>query len=196
MLGISFGPLHVEISTFRVEVHYYYHSDQITSATLSRIEEKIDALAIQSRREERKMTVQLDALRSEVARNTSVDQSVATLLDGLTERIAALEPTQEAIDALVNDLRTSNDATAAAVTRNTPAETAPSGGATPTGEVPGGGTVGGTTTPTGGNPGGTNLDTTQPSGEGGSVEGGGGGAGTSGEGSGTGGSTTEGAPTP
>lgn len=67
----------------------------------------------------------LDALRAEVARNTTVDASLRTLVQGLAAKL------QEVIDAggnpaelqaLADEMKTSTDANAAAVVANTPSE--------------------------------------------------------------------------
>lgn len=75
---------------------------------------------------EQKMAVDLTAITAEVTNNTSVTQSVVTLLNNLTAIIKAIPPstdptTQAALDQLTATLK-ANDATiASAVTANTPA---------------------------------------------------------------------------
>lgn len=209
MVGISFGPLHIEVSTIRVEVHYYYHADQPTNEALTKlvesnkvIERRVRDLWAQNMREEEAMSVQLDALRAEVERNRSVDESAKVLIQGIVTRLQAMDADQASIDALVTDLRGSSDSLATAVAANTPAETTtadtaqpPTGGGGGTGEPaapPPGGEVsgaGGATGPTEtGAPGGTTEPTSpgggvfEPGGTSGAPAGGTGEPGTAGEG--------------
>lgn len=83
---------------------------------------------------------EFEALKKEVERNTSVDESVKALVTKLADQIAAAKDDPAALQALADQLRADNDAVAAVVTANTPADT--SGGST-AGE-------GGATTDTGG----------------------------------------------
>ena len=70
-------------------------------------------------------------LEAEVARNTTVDASAIALLDGLAQQLQDAKNDPAAIQAIVDQMRTSSDSLAAAVSRNTPA--APGGGeGTPT----------------------------------------------------------------
>jgi len=61
----------------------------------------------------------LTALTAEVARNTEVDQSAITLLNGLAAQIEALKTDPVALQALADTMRGSSDALAAAVVANT-----------------------------------------------------------------------------
>lgn len=71
------------------------------------------------------MSNQLDALKAEVAENKSITNSAITLLTGLKAKlddaIASGDPQQ--LQQLSDELGASNDALAAAITANTPAET-------------------------------------------------------------------------
>ena len=60
------------------------------------------------------------ALTAQVASETSVEQSVLTLLKGLQAQVAALQPTQAAIDALAAQIGSNITAMTAAVPANTP----------------------------------------------------------------------------
>lgn len=71
------------------------------------------------------MAISLSDITAEVERNTSVTQSVVTLVNNLAAQIAAIPPstdpvTQAALDALKTTLTTNDDQIAAAVTANTP----------------------------------------------------------------------------
>lgn len=79
-------------------------------------------------KELRHMSVELDNLRAEVARNTTVDQSVITLVNGLVQKLndivnsaTELADMKAQVTALTSELASSNDAVAAEVTANTPA---------------------------------------------------------------------------
>ena len=72
------------------------------------------------------MAVNLSSITAEVANNTSVTQSVVTLIQNLAAQIAAIPPsndptTQAALDQLTATLTANDSAIAAAVTANTPA---------------------------------------------------------------------------
>jgi peptidoglycan hydrolase CwlO-like protein len=64
----------------------------------------------------------LDSLQSAVAAESTVIDSAVQLIQGLAAQVAALQPTQEAIDALAANIKAKSDALAAAVTANTPVE--------------------------------------------------------------------------
>lgn len=67
------------------------------------------------------MSAELDTLTAEVARNTTVDASAITLLNGLAAQIATLKNDPVALQALADSMKSSSDALAAAVVANTPA---------------------------------------------------------------------------
>ncbi len=63
----------------------------------------------------------LKDLQDAVAAEDTVIDSAVTLIQGLAAQIAALAPTQAAIDALAADVKAKSDALAAAVAAGTPA---------------------------------------------------------------------------
>ncbi|MHB9836834.1 hypothetical protein Q8F57_018535 [Paraburkholderia terrae] len=71
----------------------------------------------------------LDDLKAEVAATLTVEQSAVTLIQGIAAKLAAALANQANPDSalvdLTNQLTTSADALAAAVTANTPAAPAP-----------------------------------------------------------------------
>lgn len=76
------------------------------------------------------MAVDMSGLQAEVARNRTVDGSAAALIRGIAQRIADAIAADDATDAtnlnaLVDDLRTSSDDLAGAVSENTPAAPTP-----------------------------------------------------------------------
>ena len=77
-------------------------------------------------KQESKMAISLTAITAEVANDTSVTNSVLTLVSNLVAQIAAIPPsndpvTQAALDALTATLAGNDTSIAAAVTANTPA---------------------------------------------------------------------------
>lgn len=95
--------------------------DDVT-ARLVRVEAKLDYLI----KQEKQMAIDLTAITAEVANNTSVTQSVVTLVQNLAAQIAAIPPsndptTQAALDQLTQTLTANDSAIAAAVTANTKA---------------------------------------------------------------------------
>ena len=93
------------------------------------LHDKLDAILIMQARVESLIAVltlkqeqamaDLTALTAEVARNTEVDQSAITLLNGLAAQIEALKTDPVALQALADTMRGSSDALAAAVLANT-----------------------------------------------------------------------------
>jgi hypothetical protein len=73
---------------------------------------------------ERIMSAELDALTAQVQANTEVEASAVTLIQGLAAQIAANTTDPAALTALSEQLKTSADALAAAITANTPASPA------------------------------------------------------------------------
>ena len=63
----------------------------------------------------------LTALQAAVANETTVDQSIVTLLNGLAAQIAALPLEQPAVDALAAQVTANAKTLSDAVTANTPA---------------------------------------------------------------------------
>ena len=68
------------------------------------------------------MSDSLDNLKAVVEAESTVIDSAVALLNGLSEKIAALEPNQAAIDALAAEVKAKSDALAEAVTANTPSK--------------------------------------------------------------------------
>lgn len=77
---------------------------------------RLDALLEEIKR----MASELDALKAEVARNTTVTQSAITLIQGLAAKIDELKTDPAALSALAAELRGSADSLSQAVTANTP----------------------------------------------------------------------------
>jgi hypothetical protein len=98
--------------------HYIHGFDDEVKKLLHQIIQKLT-----------KMGQELDDLKAAVAKNTEVEQSAVTLITGLKEKldaaIASGDPAQ--LTALSTELGSSSDALAAAVTANTPADTANNG---------------------------------------------------------------------
>jgi hypothetical protein len=96
--------------------------DPYTSPTIG--DRILESLASLSRRIYL-MSLQLDTLTAEVAQNTTVVGSAVALIQGFSARLqAAIDAGADpvALQALADELNNSNDALAAAVAANTPAE--------------------------------------------------------------------------
>lgn len=63
----------------------------------------------------------LTALTAEVTRNSEVDDSAITLLNGLAAQIVLLKNDPAALQALADQLKASSDKLSAAIVANTPA---------------------------------------------------------------------------
>lgn len=99
-----------------------YH-DQLT-----RMEAKLRSLmriAIFSADKLEKIMAQIDDLEAELARNTSVDQSVLALITDLLAQVEAAKTDPVRIQAVIDKFRANDDSLAAAVAANTPAAPAP-----------------------------------------------------------------------
>jgi predicted nucleic acid-binding Zn-ribbon protein len=86
---------------------------QTITEQLDRIERKQDA-----------MSKHLDDLTAAVTEETSVDQSIVTLLNGIAAQLEAAKGDEAALDNLTAQIRANSAAISAAVTANTPASLA------------------------------------------------------------------------
>lgn len=95
-----------------VDVHVYHHNDD-TKRVLSKLIKRI----------ERIMT-KLDDLNAAVERNTAVDDSVLTLLEGIVQQLKDAQASNDpqAIDNLIAKLDANTQKMTDAVTKNTPHE--------------------------------------------------------------------------
>lgn len=69
----------------------------------------------------------MEQLRAEVERNQSVDQSAITLITTLAARLEEVKNDPSAVQALIDEMRSSSDELAEAVTANTSAQEQSSG---------------------------------------------------------------------
>lgn len=90
----------------------------------SRLKTVISLLS-QIKKGEEHMTVELDALKAQVAHNTDVELSAVVLIKGLADQIAASHDDPAALVELTSKLHDSAEALAAALVANTPAAPAP-----------------------------------------------------------------------
>ena len=98
-----------------VDVHVYHHNDD-TKRVLAKLIKRI----------ERIMT-KLDDLNAAVERNTSVDDSVLTLLEGVVQQLKDAQSSSDpmAIDNLIAKLDANTQKMTDAVTKNTPHQDTP-----------------------------------------------------------------------
>jgi len=113
-----------------------------TKTSTKEIHRKLDALIIEmavirknisnvvtilqvSAEKEKHMGKELDELQAAVEENTTVDQSIMTLVDGLAAQIESLKNDPAKLAALAKSLRDSSALTVAKVLANTPQEPPP-----------------------------------------------------------------------
>jgi ABC-type transporter Mla subunit MlaD len=104
------------------------HFERLILDELRALRHKIDALHSFVHERFHAMSSTLQSLQDAVTAENSVIDSAVTLIQGLAAEIAALKPTQEAIDALAASVKAKSDALAAAVSANTPASDPPPAG--------------------------------------------------------------------
>lgn len=67
------------------------------------------------------MSTELDALTVQVEQTMNVEQSAITLIQGIAQQLAEIKEDPAKVQALSDQLKTSADSLAAAITANTPA---------------------------------------------------------------------------
>ncbi len=108
-----------------MDVHFHFHGT--TDPKLTEIVTQLTALAAQVMTMDAATQAKLDALNAAVAKETTIEQSVETLLTGLAAQIAALKTgvtdpaVLAAIDSATAIVSSNNDKFQAAVVANTPA---------------------------------------------------------------------------
>ena len=95
-----------------INLHVWLHNvpDESLMGALSKLSQQME-----------KIMFDLSILQANVANEATVISSAIVLLQGLAAQIAALAPTQAAIDALAADVAAKTQALADAVVANTPA---------------------------------------------------------------------------
>lgn len=101
-------PFAIDIKFSPLDVRFIHVPDAAVLAALSQLSTQME-----------QVMADLTALTAEVARNTDVDQSAITLLNGLSDQLHALATDPAAIRALADQLKGSSDSLAAAVAANT-----------------------------------------------------------------------------
>lgn len=103
------------------EIHIHHHDHHHGDLDEGRLADAVESLSERITR----MALDLTELRAAVAENTAVDQSAIQLLNTLLDEVESLKGDPAAIQALVDDIRASNDTLGAAVAAGTPADPAP-----------------------------------------------------------------------
>lgn len=103
----------------RIELHVFLHDGNqgVVERKLDQVLEKLTAIKAQ----EELMSQELDDLQVQVEKNTTVEESAVTLLNGLAAQIEALKNDPVKLQALATSLKTSGDDLAQAIVNNTPA---------------------------------------------------------------------------
>ena len=103
------------------EIHIHHHDHHHGDLDEGRLADAVESLSERITR----MALDLTELRAAVAENTAVDQSAIQLLNTLLDEVESLKGDPAAIQALVDDIRSSNAVLGAAVAAGTPADPAP-----------------------------------------------------------------------
>jgi hypothetical protein len=102
----------------KMEVHHYFHGDH------SDVNEKLNAilnLLRESKTREVHMSAEMDALAAAVTENTTLDDSIINLLNGIAAQLTATAGDKAQALALAAELNAKSAALSAAITANTPA---------------------------------------------------------------------------
>ncbi len=100
-----------------VDVHVYWHGSLVEQQKLDQILDAVKTLIEQ----EKIIMADLTTLTAQVQQNTDVEASAIVLLNGLSAQIASIKNDPVALQALADQLKTSSDSLASAITANTPA---------------------------------------------------------------------------
>jgi hypothetical protein len=100
-----------------INLNLTIRDERTLNALLTRVEQKLDAIAAQEKTQMDAIT----ALQAEVARNTTVEKSALTLIQGLHDQIVAAGTDPAALKAITDQLAANDDELVAAIVRNTPA---------------------------------------------------------------------------
>lgn len=109
----------------KLEITLRTIADDSTVALLKKILESVETLTREMRAERKAMSAELDRLKAAVEKNTEVDQSAVTLLNGLAQQIRDMKDDPAKLAELADSLEARNAELAEAVTTNTPAEPNP-----------------------------------------------------------------------
>lgn len=98
------------------QIHIYFHVDPVVVRVLERIERAVN-------QQLETIMANLDTLKAEVARNTTVSQSAIALLKGIKEALdkAIEDDDPQALQDLSDQLGSDTNALASAISENTPA---------------------------------------------------------------------------
>ena len=98
------------------------HTIRAIGESLCELHRKLDGFVKKQKHQLTKIMKELDELKAEVARNTTVDASAIALLKGIKAKLDAAGTDPVALKELRDSLARDTDALAAAVVENTPAE--------------------------------------------------------------------------
>ncbi len=112
--------------SIRIDVHHFFHGSN--DELLTQIIQKLD-LALEGIET---MSAELDRLTAAVSQNTTVDESIITLVRGLAQQLrdmasaaTELADLKSSINSMAGDLEAANQKVADAVAENTEAPPAP-----------------------------------------------------------------------
>ena len=108
-----------------LHIHVYCHPVNQPGVPVSARLDTIETLLRSVLVKEQRIMSELTDLQAQVAQNTAVEQSAIVLIQGIADRIEAARTDPAALQALTQELRSMDEALAAAVAANTPAAPAP-----------------------------------------------------------------------
>jgi altronate dehydratase len=71
--------------------------------------------------EQKKMAADLTVLKAQVQQNTDLEKSAITLIEGIAQQLADAKNDPAAVQGIIDELKASSSALAAAIAANTPA---------------------------------------------------------------------------
>lgn len=105
--------------TIKADIHIHYHDDRVDEI-IKILNKQTEILNKQSNQLIKIMATLSEVQELVAAENTVIDSAIV-LLQNLAAQVAALTPSQAAIDALAADITAKTNELATAVTTNTPA---------------------------------------------------------------------------
>lgn len=103
----------------RFEIHHFHHPDEDTAERLERIEQMLGQIL----KGEGKIMASISDVNAAVAAQTTVEQSVIALLNGISQQLKDAQASGDpaAIDQVVANINANTKALSDAVAANTPA---------------------------------------------------------------------------
>ena len=105
----------------RIHIDHYFHFEEGTEDGNRKLD-KILSILERIKEKETHMSLEMDNLAVAVAQNTTLDESIILLLNGIAAQVVDSAGDKEKATALAAELNAKSDALAAAILANTPVE--------------------------------------------------------------------------